>query len=49
MKVVIERNKTTGKWRYLDKVTMEYSSKEWDTRDKAWSMSCQYYDLMYRK
>ena len=48
MKVKVEINKTTGKWRYYDSVINSYSSEEWDTRKKAFAMSNKYYDLMYK-
>jgi hypothetical protein len=49
MKVIVEKNKETGKWRYYDKVMKVYSSEEWDTEKKAWAMCWGYFHLMYHK
>jgi|DEB19_MinimDraft_3_1074340.scaffolds.fasta_scaffold215908_2 hypothetical protein len=48
IKVKVEKNKETNKWRYFDVEKNLYSSEEWDTRKKAWAMSTQYYDLIYK-
>ncbi len=41
-KIIIEINKQTGKWRFLDLELGVYSSDEWDTRNEAFKMSDKY-------
>jgi len=48
MKVKVEINPATGQWRYYDAVIQQYSSEEWPTKKKAFAMSNQYYDVMYK-
>ena len=41
-KTLVEINKETGNWRFLDIELGVYSSQEWDTRNEAFKMSDKY-------